>query len=333
MRLLVIVLLPLVLLSSFSLSARAGQTFNLSLAEEKIQLGCSYLQSLYNPALELVRETSNSHTYHIASDNLLAQFALLECGNVTTYVLSSAGINQAIGYCCGNGDDLMHEILLGSNVRIPLPIHTANNYLIANSTAGRLFRGVSASAAGGNYTVVWEVHNATSVFTDCTYADIAAYTFVERHREGNNTGAQQEIACLNMMFDGKGMVDEPYKDGTGAEHGIYQTFKTALYLYTFAFQSHAIPIPLEESILRMQGLDGGFHTGYDQDGTYAGTLENAETTSIVLIVLSSITPTPIFYSFPYWIFYVWIGLAVAGSIVVVLVLFRDSQRKRVSTGS
>ena len=37
--------------------------------------------------------------------------------------------------------------------------------------------------------------------------------------------------CLAFMFDGRGLVDEAYKDGSGSEHGIYQTYKLALYLY------------------------------------------------------------------------------------------------------
>ncbi len=321
MRLLPIVLLSLAFLSSLDLSATAEHTFNLDLTEEKIHMGCSYLQSLYNPALQLVRETSGSNTYHIASDNLLAQRALLECSNAT-YDSTSAAINPAIGYCCGTGADLMHEILLGSTVRIQLPIHAANNYIIANSTNGRLFHSVTPSAAGGNYTVFWEYHNATSVFTDRTYADTTVYTFIERDRESNNTGAQQEIACLNTMFDGKGMVDEAFKNGTDSEHAIYQTYKTALYLQTFAYQSQAIPIQLEESILRMQGPDGGFHTGYDQNGTYAGTQENAETTSIVMLVLASM-----FFSLPYWILYVWIGLAVSALVGVALILLFESKKR------
>jgi len=28
-----------------------------------------------------------------------------------------------------------------------------------------------------------------------------------------------------------GLVDESYKDGSGSEHGIYETYKLALYLY------------------------------------------------------------------------------------------------------
>ena len=37
--------------------------------------------------------------------------------------------------------------------------------------------------------------------------------------------------CLALMLDGRGLVDEPYKDGTGSEHGIYQTYKLALSLF------------------------------------------------------------------------------------------------------
>jgi len=42
---------------------------------------------------------------------------------------------------------------------------------------------------------------------------------------------QHEMNCLTLMFDGRGLVDESYKDGSVSEHGIYQTYKLALYLY------------------------------------------------------------------------------------------------------
>ena len=100
---------------------------------------------------------------------------------------------------------------------------------LANSTAGKLFRSVPLATAGGNYTILWEVHNATGVFPDCVYADVAVYTALELKLEGNTTGARHEMDCLNTMFDGRGLVDEAYKDGSGSEHGIYQTYKLALY--------------------------------------------------------------------------------------------------------
>lgn len=42
----------------------------------------------------------------------------------------------------------------------------------------------------------------------------------------------------------------------------------------------------------MRGPEGGFYPGYDYAGTYAGTLTNAETTSIVIIVLSQLKSQP-----------------------------------------
>jgi hypothetical protein len=128
--------------------------------------------------------------------------------------------------------------LLG--VRIPLPIHTSTTFTIANSSQGKLFRNITPAKAAGNYTVLWEVHNNTGVFPDCVYADVAVYTALEFKLEGNSTGAQHEMECLNLMFDGKGMVDEAYKDGSGSEHGIYQTYKLALYFYALRLKDHTI---------------------------------------------------------------------------------------------
>jgi len=39
------------------------------------------------------------------------------------------------------------------------------------------------------------------------------------------------VAHLAVLFDARGLLDEAYKDGSGSEHGIYQTFKLPLYLY------------------------------------------------------------------------------------------------------
>jgi len=89
------------------------------------------------------------------------------------------------------------------------------------------------------------------------------------------------------MWDGEGMVDEPFKAGPG----VYQTYKDALYLLVLTKLSQPIPGTLVDSILRMQGLDGGFHTGYSANSTYAGTGENTETTSIAIIALSEQLPS------------------------------------------
>jgi len=295
-----------------------------TLLQEKTELACSFLKNLYNPSLGLVRSTPSSTIYFIANDNILAERALLACDPTI-----SQAINQSISSCCDSGYDGMHEALLG--IEIPLPIHNPTIFTIANSTDGKLFRNVTSATAGGNYTVLWEVHNATGTFPDCTYADVTTYTALELKRRGNITGAEHQMECLNTMFDGHGMVDEAYKAGSESEHGIYQTFKLALHIYALQKVSCSLSYREEEILFRMQGPDGGFHTGYDQAGTYAGTQENTETTSIAIIAISSLSTTSPFafpfFSIPMWIIYLYTGLAGAAVAGVITVLVLE-QRKR-----
>src|SRR3989441_7261863 len=91
---------------------------------------------------------------------------------------------------------------------------------------------------------------------------------------------------------------------------------------------------LEDHIYRSQEPDGGFHTGYDQLGTYAGTQENAETTSIAMIAISGLStrgpfpfPFPLF-SIPPWTIYLFIGLAATAVAVVITVIVLDKKKRR-----
>src|SRR5438132_10858160 len=140
-----VLLAATVLLSALSTPAVA-QPVSSGLLAQKTQAACSFLKSLYNPSLGLVRSIPNRSIYYIASDNLLVEKALSSCDPTT-----SQAINQSISSCCESGSDQMHEALLG--VRIHLPINNGGIYTVANSTAGKLFRGTSPTNAGGNYTV------------------------------------------------------------------------------------------------------------------------------------------------------------------------------------
>jgi hypothetical protein len=292
-----------------------GQPVSSTLVKDKIQAACLFLQNLYNPALGLVRSTANNTVYYIASDNILAARALTAC-NTTKSQQISQNITLTISRCCGNGYDHKHEILLGS--RISLPIHEPHTYTIANSTSP-------------NYSILWEFDNETTIPPDCTYADITVYTALELNLEKNATGTQHEMDCLNLMFDGKGLADEAYKNINAPEHGIYQTYKLALYYYALRNVSNTYYYSGETSdILRMQGPDGGFHTGYDQIGTYAGTQENAETTSIIMIAISNLSTTNpfTFFSIPSWVAYFFIAWAATGAGVVVIVLLSEWKQKQ-----
>src|SRR6266699_3211951 len=303
-----------------------AQPVSSSFVSEKTQSACTLQKSLYNPALGLVRSAPNSSVYYIASDNLLAQKALNTSSCAPTI---SQSIRQSISSCCGNGYDGMHEALLGA--RIHVPINNSALYTVANSSAGKLFRNATPTTAGGNYSVMWEKHNATGILADCAYADVTVYTTLELRLEGNSTGVQHEMYCLALMFDGRGLVDEPYKDGTVSEHGIYQTYKLALYLYALQVTG-SYYFGEEDNLFRSQGPDGGFHTGYDQTGTYAGTQENAETTSIAIIAISNPSSTSPFpfppFSIPSWIIYLFIGLAATAVAVVITVIVLEQKKHR-----
>ena len=126
-------------------------------------------------------------------------------------------------------------------------------------------------------------------------------------------------------------MDEAYKAGSASEHGIYQTCELALYIYALQKVSGTLFYGEEENLFRLQGPDGGFHRGYDQIGTYAGTQENAETTSIAMIAISNLSTTKPFpfplFLIPSWIVYLFVGLAITAVGIVVIVLLLE-QRKR-----
>ncbi len=255
-------------------------TVHASELDQRIGMACSFLKTLYDPSLQLVRETGSKRVYHVASDNLLAWKALGGCKPDISYLNISRSIKASISRnpCCNEGNDSMHEAVFG--VQIQLPLHTANEYNVTKDWP----------IATGNYSVLWENHNGTATLSPFAYADVAVYTTLELERRGNGTGAMEMVGVLNTMWDGKGMIDEAYKNGNVGERGIYQTFKVALYMFLLKRFSFPVPSGLTDALVRMQGPDGDFHTGYDPNLTYAGTDKNAETTSLAIIALNEQCP-------------------------------------------
>jgi len=201
----------------------------------------------------------------------------------------------------------MHESLLGRS--IPLPIHNATSYTVTG-----YWKSLTNSQETGNYTVKWEYHNSTGILSPYVYGDIATYTLLEYKRRNNETGVQDMIQVLNTMWTGTGIADEPYK-----QSGIYQTYKTALYAYALTQQSIPVPATVTATLLRMQGPDGGFHTGYATNLTYAGTDENAETTSIAILTLNTFPPGPNSTLS-------WTGTGITIILLLLLVVARSSRR-------
>ncbi len=199
----------------------------------------------------------------------------------------------------------MHEAVFG--VQIRLPIRTANEYNVTKDWP----------ILSGSYSILWENHNGTATLSPFAYSDVAVYTALELERRGNGTGAMELAVVLNTMWDGRGMIDEAYKNGVVGERGIYQTFKVALYMFLLKRFSFPVPSGLMEALVRMQGPDGGFHTGYDSNLTYAGTDENAETTSLAIIALNEQVPIDFLYA----------TVVLASSIALIILLFVLRRRR------
>jgi hypothetical protein len=126
------------------------------------------------------------------------------------------------------------------------------------------------------------------------------------------------------MWDANGLVDDPFKNGTNGEKGVYQTFKDALYLLVLQKTGQPAPANLLWQILRLQSSVGGFNTGYYPNGTYAGRSENTETTSIVTLALEALLPTE-----PWWETYRYlflIPIATAPILVLLLLYYKDGKK-------
>lgn len=280
-----------------------SDTLSYSSVRSSIQRACSFLFSLYNDTLHLVRDTPLSHRYYVSSDNLLAQAALAQCNPML-----SQSINTAITQnpCCNQGNDLMHEAILGT--RIPLPIH--------NATTNDVTTYWSKSTGD---TILYENHNSSGILSPSNYSDIAVYNGFEQDRRVDHTGTLQTVQVLNSMWDANGLVDNAFKNGKEGEAGVYQTFKAALYLLILLKTGQAPPANLEPKILNMQGPDGGFNTGYYPNETYAGRFENAETTSIVMLALEALLPPESWYK-SYWYLFLIPIAAVAALLFLLLYL-------------
>ncbi len=179
----------------------------------------------------------------------------------------------------------MHEATFG--IPIDLPIRVANTY------------NVTDHFPSGSWKVYYENHNGTGFLSDSQYGDVAAYNALELEREGNHAAALRDVALLNWMYDGHGIQDDVFRfSAKPEENGIYQTFKSALYVLALVKTGQKIPSGLLTTVLSMQGADGGFHTGYDVSGSHSLTQENVETTSIAMFAIRST---------PGWIKKDWFG--------------------------
>lgn len=232
----------------------------------------SYLVSRLNPSLGLIYEsdTPGTHwltdeypnfrwgynqTYWVYSDNFFASLALQ-----ADYPQIANEINAAINRYRQPSSGVF-EVVAGE--RIQLPLHTAVDYIVAESQ---------------NYVIMIRRHNSTALAVN--WLDLWLYEALEYDLEGNYRSAQFLLRRAETMWTGSGFWDLSYL----ITH-TYSNHKLALFLFTV--RALGITVPEEDTMLEhlwaMQNQNGGITSLTDSAGGAIGSA-NTETTALTLLI-------------------------------------------------
>lgn len=231
-----------------------------------------YLLSRLNPKLGLIYESDDpgthwltaeypgfhwryNETYWLYSDNLFAYLALQE-----SYPQVSNEINASITRYHEPPSGVF-EVIAGE--RIQLPLHAAEDYIVANNT---------------NYVIMIRRHNATALAFN--WMDLWMYEALEYDLQGNYASATFLLRRAETMWRGNG-----FWEFTSLVTQRFSNHKLALFLFTA--RALGIEVPEEDAMIRhlwsMQGVDGGVTSLSDFSGQPIGSA-NTETTALTLLI-------------------------------------------------
>jgi hypothetical protein len=227
----------------------------------------NFLVGEYNKSIGLLPEFIGAQNYWLYSDNYLAIQAFRN----------------------GSSSNSTQEQLIEQNVSKTLHNYMSkvpgavNQYMVLTQAgfdfnASKDYFGMFTSE-GKNISIT--LNNQTGALNPANYGDIAFLEAIYYHEIGNNGQATSLFNRGASMYDGIGIKDSVFK-------GQYQTFKLALYLYAGKLLNQNVPSSAQVNLLKMQGSNGGFYTGYDSNLSTSGTLENTETTSLSILALASL---------------------------------------------
>ena len=254
-------------------TAHVNSTYLLDLTARyaAVTKATAFLISNYNPKVGLVSETTSYLTYWLYSDNFLAAQALRQVGPFDPSLIAIANnISATIrGYAPRLGSATNQYMVLSGTWNRPCKFDNASSYIVRSSP------GVQVNVT---------LNNGTATLLASDYADIAFLTAICLQYQGNYSEALTAFNLGASFFNGTGFADQQFNHGSS--HGIYQTYKLALYIYTSRLLSQPVNQAALATLLRMQAPNGGFYSGYLPDLTHGDTLSNTETTSLAVLALS-----------------------------------------------
>jgi len=208
----------------------------------------------------LTSEYPNFHwkynqTYWLYSDNFFAFLALQG-----DYTQISNRINASITRYQQPPSGVF-EVVAGE--RIQLPLHAAEDYIVAQSA---------------DYVITIRRHNSTALALN--WLDLWLYEALEYDLQGNYRSAQFLVRRAETMWTGNGFWDLSYL----LTH-TYSNHKLALFLFTI--RALGITVPEEDTMLQrlwnMQNSNGGIASLADGTGEPIGS-SNTETTALTLLI-------------------------------------------------
>jgi len=230
---------------------------SLSPIAESIVRGRAFLTNLFEVSVDLLPEFRGSHTYWLFHDNYLAAHLLAH----TRPDLSQRIRGALMRFGITNSGKI--EIVFDEAPR-PLPF--------------RAYRLTDVAAIDGK-KIRTEVVTANIMQGWESYADLLLMASIAQSRRAP-AEARRNFDRATAMWDGRG-----FQDPATRQHGIYATYKLALYL--IAAERLALNPPLTIEVLAqlraLQASDGGWRTDYNAAGPQG--LTNVETTCLALRAL------------------------------------------------
>jgi hypothetical protein len=227
---------------------------------ERITRGRKFLAGLFDPSLNLLPEFAGAKTYWLFHDNYLAAKVLKP-----THPELAGKIVEAIhGYGARVSGKI--EILFDESPH-PLPF--------------RHYR-LSEVKRIGEKIIKNEVVSDDEFVGWRNYADLLCFAAVAQAKT-EPAKARECMAAAEAMWDGKGFLDPPAREG-----GTYATYKLALAL--LAARKAGVTLRARMAVvgrlIAQQNEAGGWVTDYSPDGKSLGQA-NVETTSLAILALEA----------------------------------------------
>lgn len=210
----------------------------------------AFIESMYAPSRQLVRECPTCTNYWLWSDNFLAQIVLRPSDPVKSTVIARAIASYGV------------------------PMHSAWAVLDRRYIANVSFRSVTEKTARGLSDVRYSDYSGVNV-SCADYADVAFLEAIYKYQTRDLWGARTCYMQGRAKWDGVGFHERWQPRGT------YAVYKTALGLLAqklTGFSPIGIPVNYFD---KFQSPNGGIRTDI-VNGQPAG-LENVETTSAVML--------------------------------------------------